>query len=58
MAAIISPTTKVIEQIPSGFSMSTISLFRSTENKHDKCRGKDCMRNFCEFFWRACNKNN
>ena len=26
--------------------MSTISLSRSAENKHDK---KDCMKKFCEF---------
>ena len=30
-----SSTTKVSEHIPSGFSMSTISSFRSIENKHD-----------------------
>ena len=30
-----SSTTKLSEHIPSGFSMSTISSFRSTENKHD-----------------------
>ena len=29
--------------------MSTVSLFRSIENKHDVCRGKDCMKKFCEF---------
>ena len=29
--------------------MSTISSCRSTENKHDVYRGKDCMKNFCEF---------
>ena len=28
-------TTKVNKHIPSGFSMSTISSFRSIENKHD-----------------------
>ena len=44
-----STTTKVSEHIPSGFSMSTISSFRSIENKHDVCRGKDCMKRFCEF---------
>ena len=44
-----SSTTKVSEHIPSGFSMSTISLFRSIENKHDVYRGKDCMKKFCEF---------
>ena len=34
-----SSTTKVREHIPSDFSMSTISSFRSTENKHDVYRG-------------------
>ena len=28
-------TTKLSEQIPSGFSMSTLSSFRSIENIHD-----------------------
>ena len=28
--------------------MSTISSFRSIENRHDVCRGKDCMKRFCE----------
>ena len=41
-------TSKVNEHIPSGFSMSTISSFRSIEYKHDVCRGKDCMKKFCE----------
>ena len=36
------------EHIPSGFSMSTISSFRSIENKHDVYRGKDCMKKFCK----------
>ena len=44
-----SSTTKANEHIPSGFSMSTISPFRSIENKHDVYRGKDCMKKFCEF---------
>ena len=43
-----SSTTKVGEHIPSGFSMSTILLFKSIENKHDLHRGKDCMKKFCE----------
>ena len=30
-----SSTTKVSKHIPSGFSMSTISSFRSIESKHD-----------------------
>ena len=28
--------------------MSTISSFKSTENKHDVYRDKDCMRKYCE----------
>ena len=44
-----SPTAKVSKHVPSGFSMSTISLFRSIENKHDVYRGMDCMKRFYEF---------
>ena len=33
-------TTKLGEHIPSGFSQSTILLFKATENKHDVYRGK------------------
>ena len=40
-------TTKVSEHIPSGFSMSKISLFKIIECKHDVYRGKDCMKKFC-----------
>ena len=43
-----SSTTKVVKHIPSGFSMSTISSFRSIENKHDIYRRKDCMEKFCK----------
>ena len=43
-----SSTTKVSQHIPSVFSMSTISSFRSIENKHDVYRGKDCMEKFYE----------
>ena len=43
-----SSTTKVSEHIPSGFLISTISSFRSIEDKHDVYRGKDCMKKFCE----------
>ena len=28
--------------------MSTITLFRNIENKHDVYRGKHCMKKFCE----------
>ena len=44
-----SSTTKVNKHIPTDFSMSTISLFRSIKNKQNIYRGKDCMKNFCEF---------
>ena len=44
-----SSTSKVSEHIPLGFSMSTISSFRSIENQHDMYRGKDCIKNFWEF---------
>ena len=40
---------KVSEHIPSGFSMSAISSFRSTEYKHEVYRSKDCMKRFCVF---------
>ena len=42
-------TAKVSEHIPSGFSMSTISTFRSIENKHDVYIGKDCIKTFYEY---------
>ena len=42
-------TTKVSKQIQSCFSMSTISSFKSIENKHDVYRGKYCMKKFCEY---------
>ena len=41
-------TTKVGKQIPSGFSMSTISSFKSIENKHDVYGGEDCTKKFCK----------
>ena len=44
-----SSTTKVTKHIPSGFSMSTISSFKTIENKHDVYRGKYCMKKFCGF---------
>ena len=36
------------DHIPSGFSMSTISSFKTIENEHGVYRGKDCMKMFCE----------
>ena len=43
-------TTEVSKHVPSVFSMSTILSFKSIENKHDVCRGKDCMIKFFEDF--------
>ena len=45
----ISSTKKVPEHIPSGFSVSTVSLFKSIENINDIYRRKDCIKKFCEF---------
>ena len=39
-----SSTTKVSKHTPSGFSIATISSFRSIETKHDVYRGKGCMK--------------
>ena len=44
-----SSTTKVSEHIPSGFSMSTISSFRSIENKHDVYKVKIVWKSFLKF---------
>ena len=43
-----SSTTKVSEYISSSFSKSTISSFKSIENKH-AYRGKDCIKKFCKY---------
>ena len=53
-----SSTTKLSNHIPSDYSKSTVSLFRSIENKHDVYRGKDCKKKFWEVFWRTRNENN
>ena len=45
-----SSTKKLSEDILSGFSISTISSFRSMENKHDVYSSKDCIKRFSEFF--------
>ena len=42
-------TTKVRKDISSGFSISTISLFKSIENKHNVYKCKVCMKKFCEY---------
>ena len=43
-----SSAIKIGEYIPSGFSMSKISSFKSIEKRHNVYRGKDCMKKFCE----------
>ena len=43
-----SSTSKVSEHIPSDFSMSTISSFKSIQNKNDVYAGKDFIKKFCE----------
>ena len=42
-----SSTTKIAEDIPCRYSMSTIWAFDPMENKHTSYRGKDCMKKFC-----------
>ena len=41
-------TAKVRDHFPSSYSMSTILSYKNIETKHDVCRGKDCMKRFCE----------
>ena len=43
-----SEDTKILELNQSGLSMSTISSFKSIENKHDVHRVRDCVKTFCE----------
>ena len=43
-----SSTTKIVEHIPCGYSISTILVFNNAENKHTLYRGKDFMKKFCE----------
>ena len=44
-----SSSRKVSKHISSGFSMSTITSFKSIENKHDVYRDTDPMKKFYEF---------
>ena len=44
-----SSSAKVSEHIPSGFSISTISLFSNIGNNHKVCRDKDCTKKFFAF---------
>ena len=45
-----SSTTKLVEHIPCGYSMSIIWAFDNIENKHTLYRGKSCMEKFCTSF--------
>ena len=53
-----SSTTKIGEQIPCGYSMSTIWAFGNVKNKHSLYRGEDCMKKFCIFSERTCSRCN
>ena len=44
-----SSATSVSQNIPPGFSISTIFSFRRIENKHNVYRDEDCMKMFSEF---------
>ena len=41
-------TTKIGENIPCRYSMSTIWAFDHIKKKHTLYRGNDCTKNFCE----------
>ena len=43
-----SSTKNVSEGFPSGFWISAISSFKTTESKHDVYRERDCLKIFCE----------
>ena len=43
-----SSTTKLIEHIPSSFSISAILSFKRIKNKHAVYRGKDYMKKYCK----------
>ena len=43
-----SSTTKLVEQVPCGYSMTTIWGFNHIEDKHTLYRRKDCMKKFCD----------
>ena len=45
----ILSSAKIDKYIPSGFTMSTILSFKSTENKHDLYRDKYSIKKFCEY---------
>ena len=52
-----SSASNLTQHIPSDFSMSITSSFRSIKNKHNIYRGNGCLRNLCESL-RDENENN
>ena len=52
-----SSTSKVSKNISSGFLISTISSFRSMENKFHVYRSKDCTKKILRNLKRARNEN-
>ena len=45
-----SSTTKIVDHIPCGYSMSTIWAFDNIKNKHTLFRGNGYTKKFCESF--------
>ena len=43
-----SSTSKIGENTPCGYSVSTTWAFHGIENKYNVCRGKDCINKFWE----------
>ena len=43
-----SSITKVVEDIPCGYSMSVIWTSDDIANKRDICKSEDCMKKVCE----------
>ena len=37
-----------MNKLPVRYSISTIWTFDGTENKHEVCKGEDCIKKFCE----------
>ena len=53
-----APFLKYLIHTPSGYSLFTICSFDAAKNKLDCYIRKDCIKNFCKRFKRACNEDN
>ena len=42
------PQQKQLNKFPVRYSISTIWTFDGTKNKHEVCKGEDCIKKFCE----------